>query len=133
MFTSLSFELQIINYTKIEGMTVMFRLKYTLVSLSLMILTSSAASDNPVTKDIENSRIDKIEVLLSIQNKRIRKLGNIVSSQKTEIQNLRREVLNLKIKDRIKKRKLLRLADIFVKSSKAMAATTDIYKNDIKC
>ncbi|CAC5411857.1 unnamed protein product [Mytilus coruscus] len=99
------------------------------------MLCSNAASDMLDTKETENIRIHRIEVLLANQNERIRTLENIVIIQKTEIQNLRGEVSKLKIKDRIHERKHLRLADILARSGQQMVVTTDVpsgYANDLK-
>ncbi|VDI79916.1 Hypothetical predicted protein, partial [Mytilus galloprovincialis] len=104
-----------------------------LVFLSGMLLFSSATSHIPVTKEKENSRIERIEELLTIQNERIRTLENIVTSQKNEIQNLRDEVSDLKSKDRIHERKLLRLVDILAKSTPKMVdVVTSASMNDSK-
>ncbi|CAG2210982.1 unnamed protein product [Mytilus edulis] len=114
-------------------MTVLIRFKCMLVFLSGMLLFSSATSHIPVTKEKGNSRIERIEELLTIQNERIRTLENIVTSQKNEIQNLRDEVSDLKSKDRIHERKLLRLVDILAKSTPKMAdVVTSASMNDSK-
>lgn len=114
-------------------MTVLIRVKCILVFLSGMLLCSSTTSHIPVTKEKENSRIDRIEELLTNQNERIRTLENIVISQKNEIQNLRDEVSDLKSKDRVHERKLLRLVDILAKSTPKMAdVVTSASMNDSK-
>lgn len=107
-------------------MIVMIRVKFILQFFTVYTMFLYAASDKPSTIGTDDSRIGRIEDMLTNQNERIRTLENIIINQKTEI-------LNLKSKDRVHERKLKRVSQILARSSQNMATTVvGGYANDIK-
>ncbi|VDI79919.1 Hypothetical predicted protein, partial [Mytilus galloprovincialis] len=83
-------------------------------------------SDKPNTIETDDSRLDRIEEMITNPNERIRTLENIIINQKPDI-------LNLKIKNRVHERKFWRVSQILGRSSQTMATkVVGSYANDLK-